>query len=244
MGVTLTGKAIKDTYEGLLKFTDNNPVTVSYKEVTDGFGNSTGLSVSTTGVQAGELYNTQTTSQITNDGSDFVVPNRGWVLANLAASTSFASLSDTFGSLSGYANSALHVNSSGTAIEPRFSHYDFACGDETSDIGVGNVSNIEFPYLLAAVGKIDFTVTSAPTGSNLIIDVLLNGSSVFVGSNKPTIDAGSTSTLNGSVSSVITGGTFNINEGDVLSVNVTQVGSSNKGVALKCFLTYNYSVSI
>jgi len=44
----LENKRIKDTYEGLIKTNDNNPIS-SEVVLTDGAGNSTGVSVSTDG---------------------------------------------------------------------------------------------------------------------------------------------------------------------------------------------------
>lgn len=239
MGVTLTGKAIKNTYEGLLKLTDNEPINASMKKVTDGFGNDTGLALSSTGVLADALYNTQTTAQITADASDAVVPNRAWVQANNAAATSFVALTDTFSTLSSRKYANLKVNSAGTAIIAAYSHYDFACGDETSDLTVGNATNIEFPYVMESFWYSAFTVTTAPTGTPIVIDLLKNGVSVYNGANRPTIDVGTTSTINGSVSTSFIGDAFDIAQGDVLSVNITQVGSTIKGTALKCFLTYD-----
>lgn len=43
MGTTLTGKSINDTYDGLLKTTDNQPLTSQLKEITDGLGNDSGV---------------------------------------------------------------------------------------------------------------------------------------------------------------------------------------------------------
>ena len=40
MGTTLTGKRIKDTYDGLIKVTDNEPLSTSaVKRLNDGLGN-------------------------------------------------------------------------------------------------------------------------------------------------------------------------------------------------------------
>jgi hypothetical protein len=46
---SLTGNFIKDTYQSLLKIIDNGNVTESAKEITDGEGNSLGVSVDTSG---------------------------------------------------------------------------------------------------------------------------------------------------------------------------------------------------
>ena len=242
MGVTLTGKAIKNTYEGLMKFTDNEPVTPSMKKITDGFGNETGLALSSVGVLADSLYNTQTTAQITADTSDSVVPNRAWVEAQAAAATSFVALTDTFTNMGSRRYGNLVVNSSGNQITTKPSYYDFACGDETSDLSVGNVVNIEFPRALDSVGGIDFTVTTAPTGAPIVIDVFKNGTTVFGGSDRPTIDVGTTTTVNGSVYYYILNDKFFITQGDVISVNITQVGSAVKGTALKAFFTYDKNI--
>lgn len=238
MGITLTGKKIKETYEGLLKLSDNNPIEISYKKVTDGYGNETALGLSVDGVTCDKIYSTQTIAEIDAE-LDTIVPNKKWVEANNAAVTSFVALSDTFSNMYHRSFGNLCVNSSGNQITTKPSYYDFACGDETSDLTVGNVVNIEFPRVLNNITGIDFTVTTAPTGAPIVMDVLLNGSSVFSGTPRPTIDTNTTSTVNSSVSYFISSSIFTINQGDVLSVNITQVGSTVKGTALKAFLTYD-----
>jgi len=47
MGTALTGLEIKDTYDGLVKTTDNGPLSGSLKVLTDGLGNDSALSLST-----------------------------------------------------------------------------------------------------------------------------------------------------------------------------------------------------
>lgn len=49
MGTTLEGKQINQTYQGLLKTTDNNEVGSSAKEITDGKGNGTGVTLDNSG---------------------------------------------------------------------------------------------------------------------------------------------------------------------------------------------------
>ena len=46
---TLTGNKIKDTYRALIKLLDNNVVTATSKELSDGFGNELGIHVDTNG---------------------------------------------------------------------------------------------------------------------------------------------------------------------------------------------------
>jgi hypothetical protein len=51
MGATLTGQIVAETYEALLKVTDNGIITGTKKRITDGFGNDTPLLLSSTDVQ-------------------------------------------------------------------------------------------------------------------------------------------------------------------------------------------------
>jgi len=51
MGTTLTSKRIKDTYSGLLKTTDNAVIDGTLRKVTDGQGNDSAMSISTTDVR-------------------------------------------------------------------------------------------------------------------------------------------------------------------------------------------------
>lgn len=46
---SLTGQSISTTYDSLLKLTDNGPITSSFKEITDGLGNSSGVFLISTG---------------------------------------------------------------------------------------------------------------------------------------------------------------------------------------------------
>jgi hypothetical protein len=48
MGTALTGLEIKDTYDGLIKTTDNGPLSGTLKALSDGLGNDSTLSLSTT----------------------------------------------------------------------------------------------------------------------------------------------------------------------------------------------------
>ena len=61
MGTTLEGKQINQTYQGLLKTTDNNEVGASAKEITDGKGNGTGVTLDNSG--------NVTATSFTGDGS-------------------------------------------------------------------------------------------------------------------------------------------------------------------------------
>jgi len=71
MGATLTGQIVAETYEALLKVTDNGVITGTKKRITDGFGNDSPLLLSSTDVQIdGNLLLAGTISQyVRGDGS-------------------------------------------------------------------------------------------------------------------------------------------------------------------------------
>jgi hypothetical protein len=51
MGTTLTGTTPQDTYDSLIKVTDNGPIGTSLKTLTDGLGNDSALALSSRGVK-------------------------------------------------------------------------------------------------------------------------------------------------------------------------------------------------
>ncbi len=67
MGTTLEGKQINQTYQGLLKTTDNNEVGSSAKEITDGKGNGTGVTLDNSGNLVANA--TVTANAFVGDGS-------------------------------------------------------------------------------------------------------------------------------------------------------------------------------
>lgn len=52
MGTALTGQTVGSTYDSLLKITDNGPVGVTAKVVTDGLGNDSALKVGSAGIES------------------------------------------------------------------------------------------------------------------------------------------------------------------------------------------------
>jgi len=82
MGTSLSGLKIKDTYQGIIKLTDNAAASGSTKELTDGVGNDLNIQVDTTGrLEATSFVKTSgTSSQIlladgtvaTSIGSSFI----------------------------------------------------------------------------------------------------------------------------------------------------------------------------
>lgn len=99
MGVTLTSKTIKSTYQGLLKLSDNNSLNTVYKIVTDGFGNDSALRVSSIAVSAVKLYSEMDSVDIAGDTNGSVVVTRDYITSlNLGSGSG---LVDSVNSLTG-----------------------------------------------------------------------------------------------------------------------------------------------
>ncbi|MDB9801055.1 hypothetical protein OAB94_01635 [Flavobacteriaceae bacterium] len=119
-------------------------------------------------------------------------------------------------------------------------YFDFALSDETSDLITGVCFTMVANRDYNNISRCDFSVTDAPTGSNIQIDVLKNGVSVF--STLPRIANGEFRTATATIQQVIIGGNFEILAGSILVVTLTQVGSGNAGAGLKGTLIFNNPV--
>ena len=108
MGTTLTGTTPQDTYDSLIKVTDNGPLSGSLKVLTDGLGNNSAISLSTsaasvTGTLAVSGNATFDTSTLVVDAAN----NR--VGINKAVPTSDLDVSGTFAASSSVTAASLFV---------------------------------------------------------------------------------------------------------------------------------------
>jgi len=132
------------------------------------------------------------------------------------------------------------VNSTGSALEFTPDYFDFACSDEETNLTAGNKKfTIVFTRAFNCVSEIRFSVTEAPTGADIILEVAKNGTSIFTGTNYPTIDAGTKTTNVSASPQVVSGGYVDFAVGDELLVGILQTGSTNPGVGLKASMVYN-----
>jgi hypothetical protein len=89
MGATLTGQIVSETYDSLLKVTDNGVITGTKKRVTDGYGNDTPLLLSSTDVQIdGNLLLSGTTSQYVRGDGAFATFTSGLTSVGLTLGSS------------------------------------------------------------------------------------------------------------------------------------------------------------
>ena len=114
-----------------------------------------------------------------------------------------------------------------------------ACSDEDTDLTSGITAKATFtvPYTYTLT-DVKAAVNSAPTGSNLIVDINKNGSSIL--STKLSIDDGETSSSTAATPVVISDSS--LPDGSVISIDIDQVGGTNPGKGLKVTLYATRSV--
>jgi hypothetical protein len=115
---TLTGKLVADTYKALLKLIDNDVVTATEKQVSDGYGGGTGLFIDQNGfIRASKFKVTGANSSqfLKGDGS---LDSTSYLSIASASSTylTIASASSTYLTISNAASTYLPIGSTTSAI--------------------------------------------------------------------------------------------------------------------------------
>jgi hypothetical protein len=107
-----------------------------------------------------------------------------------------------------------------------------ACSDESTDLATGTaVVTFRMPYAFS-LSSVRASVTTAPTGSVLTVDINENGSSIL--STKLTIDAGEKTSTTAAAPAVLSD-TALADDAEI-TIDIDGVGSSVKGAGLKVTL--------
>jgi hypothetical protein len=113
MGSTLFGQQIKDSYEGLIKTSDSAVITGTAKYLSDGLGNDSALSLTTTQVGVGTNFPSE---KLHVDGSTLVTYNNSFQSTNSIGNKAIlARVSPTVGIIN-YAEYATAANLNGFVI--------------------------------------------------------------------------------------------------------------------------------
>lgn len=107
-----------------------------------------------------------------------------------------------------------------------------ACSDEASNLTADtSVVVFRMPYAMTLTA-VRASVTTAPTGSNIIVDINENGSSVL--STKLSIDAGENTSTTAATPPVISDST--LADDAEITIDIDQIGSTIAGTGLKVWL--------
>jgi len=138
---------------------------------------------------------------------------------------------DTGGGISDAPSDGVTYGRKNAAWVPLLESIIIAASDETTDITTGTKVTFRMPYAFTLVGLPRASVTTAPTGSAIIVDINEEGASIF--STLLTIDAGeetSTTATPAVVSDTV------LADDAKMTVDIDQVGSTIPGAGLKVTL--------
>lgn len=126
---------------------------------------------------------------------------------------------------------------SGQRAHSRLEPLDEAVFSKSGVLGISSGAGRFYVPRAASILKVTAAVGTAPTGQPLLVDVNLNGVTVFTTqANRPSIAAGAFKVAAGAVPDVTT-----LVEGDLLSVDIDQVGSGVAGSDLSVFVLMSVS---
>ena len=201
---SLTGQTISSTYDGLLKTTDNDVLNADGKEITDGLGNGSGVSLDTNGniVAQGTVKAIGGVRDTSND-----LGTSGQVLSSTGSGTNWIDSTAPVDSVNGA--TGVVVLDSDDIAEGATNEYLLAdsvtyaklANEFTATAGIG-ASDVDFSiaqvFSKTLTADTTFTFSNAQVG--MVKDIILTGSFT------PTFPAGSkvvAGTYNGAVSNLI-----------------------------------------
>jgi hypothetical protein len=115
---------------------------------------------------------------------------------------------------------------------PYTQNLGFAVSDETTDISVDTGMTFRMP-LAFTIEDIRASVTTAPSGSSIIVDITKNGTSIFTVGSTLSIDSGEETSSTSTSAYGLTA--TSIAADDEIVIDVTQVGSVDAGTGLKIY---------
>lgn len=114
----------------------------------------------------------------------------------------------------------------------KFDVIQVACSDETTALTVGtNKTTFRMPYAMA-LSAVRSSVTTAPSGSALVVDINKTGLSIL--STKLSIDSGARTSTTATTQPVISGSS--LSDDAEITIDIDQIGSTIAGAGLKVTL--------
>tara|TARA_R110002110_G_scaffold400746_1_gene617323 strand:+ start:149 stop:538 length:390 start_codon:yes stop_codon:yes gene_type:complete len=114
--------------------------------------------------------------------------------------------------------------------------WEIALSAETGALEAGTgVISCRVPYAMALTQLPRISVTTAPTGSTIIVDINAGATSpATILSTKLSIDVDEKTSVSASSQGVLS--TTTLGDNDILNFDIDQIGSSESGVALKIIM--------
>ena len=180
---TLTGQTISSTYDGLLKTTDNDVLNADGKEITDGLGNGSGVSLDTNGniVAQGTVKAIGGIRDTSND-----LGTSGQVLSSTGSGTNWVDSTAPVDSVNGA--TGVVVLDTDDIAEGATNEYLLAdsvtyakLGTEFTTSAAVGATTLDFStaqvFTKANSGTVTYTISNADTG--MVKDLILTGTGSF-----------------------------------------------------------------
>ena len=134
----------------------------------------------------------------------------------------------------GTSGETLETQGSGSAPVwvPKDIKIGIAASDETTDLEVGTDKAAFRVPTTMTLTEVRASVTTAPTGSTIIVDINKNGATVL--STKLSIDAGEKTSETAAVPAVIS--VSALSDDDEITIDIDQIGSTIAGTGLKIWV--------
>lgn len=159
-----------------------------------------------------------------------VTGNRIWTLPDASGTIALTTDTPASASYAVTASHALSVNWSGLPAE-----YGVAVSDETTDLTTGTAKlTFRMPFAMTLT-NIRASVTTAPTGADILVDVNASGGSIINSAIAPLrIDATEKTSVTAANQPLIT--TSTLNDDEEITIDIDQIGSTVAGAGLKVTL--------
>jgi hypothetical protein len=199
---SLTGQTISSTYDGLLKTTDNDVLNANGKEITDGLGNGSGVSLDTNGniIAQGTVKAIGGVRDTSND-----LGTSGQVLSSTGSGTNWINPTNAVDSVNGV--TGVVVLDSDDIAEGATNEYLLADSVTYAKLGAEFTTsaalstNVDFSTAQVFTKTLsgDTTLTFSNTAIGMVKDLVITGAHTL------TLPSGSTvaGTYNGAVSNLI-----------------------------------------
>lgn len=128
-----------------------------------------------------------------------------------------------------------YFNTDGSAeLKEQAVDFVIACSDETTDLTTGTKVTFRMPFAMT-VSEVRASVTTAPTGAAIIVDINEGGTSIL--STKLTIDVSEKTSTTAATPAVILDSS--IADDAEVTIDIDQIGSTIAGAGLKVYIKGN-----
>jgi hypothetical protein len=238
MGTTLTGTTPQDTYDSLIKVTDNGPISGTAKYLSDGLGNDSVLALSTARVGVGtaspnqrlDIQGSETTAYAASSAS--LIAPAGGVNLNIGNTGAAGYSAIRFVSLNGSnAFGYLGFNNNTGSVGGSFVIGQRTGGDayseqmritDTGNVGIGTSAPLERLVVSGGAVQVTGALSSLDRASSSVVDFFSGSTRIF--------SIGANSATHGNITFITSTTTTNLERATITSDGYLRLTSNSGGI--------------